>query len=553
LGFGQSSFAEMMHRRIKELAGSGAVTAEGEPVFVSQVRQVSFNAWHYSDDTVWSGLIERLFQGIDAAADADSTAEPAAADEKQKRLEADKARLVAERDEIDTRLSQSKDAGLYAGLLSLPNTVHVIKTSVGAYWRQARTRLWLLLPWILLVGIAVAAWLSLGPLLASAITALEVLLAPVLAVVAAVRHANTTIRAKVTTQQQRLQAEQKRLGQRIGELDQQLLAVNAHARLAELVRQVAAGDDYARYRGVLGLAHEHLQQLNHDLNESRKQWRRERKGPAPIERIVLYVDDLDRCPPRRVIEVLSVVHLLLALDLFVVVVAVDSRWLERSLQAYQQQLFTGPTDPTPTAAPTGSAAEVAQPRDTPRINGPSPASMSEAGLGGELDGSPLDFLDKIFQIPYGLSPMTTTGAGNLIRAGLPATVKPTPTTPPPGTDTAAAEQAPPTGARTGTPPKNAPSEVARTIPARPSGNGATPPPATRPGPSPTVQQAAAEISNLTVTPFEQDFLAGLGLILPTPRAVKKFTNLYRLTRIAHPATDLPRYLGPPRAAARTRP
>jgi hypothetical protein len=36
-----------------------------------------------------------------------------------------------------------------------------------------------------------------------------------------------------------------------------------------------------------------------------------------IDRIVLYVDDLDRCPPPRVVEVLEAVHLLLAGRLFV--------------------------------------------------------------------------------------------------------------------------------------------------------------------------------------------------------------------------------------------
>ena len=37
-----------------------------------------------------------------------------------------------------------------------------------------------------------------------------------------------------------------------------------------------------------------------------------------IDRIVLYIDDLDRCPPKRVVEVLEAVHLILALELFVV-------------------------------------------------------------------------------------------------------------------------------------------------------------------------------------------------------------------------------------------
>jgi hypothetical protein len=37
-----------------------------------------------------------------------------------------------------------------------------------------------------------------------------------------------------------------------------------------------------------------------------------RRVRPPLQRIVLYVDDLDRCPPRRVVEVLTAVHLMLA-------------------------------------------------------------------------------------------------------------------------------------------------------------------------------------------------------------------------------------------------
>lgn len=60
--------------------------------------------------------------------------------------------------------------------------------------------------------------------------------------------------------------------------------------------------------------------------------REKEAGVASIDRIILYIDDLDRCPPERVVDVLQAVHLLLAFELFVVVVAVDSRWLLRSLE-----------------------------------------------------------------------------------------------------------------------------------------------------------------------------------------------------------------------------
>ena len=88
----------------------------------------------------------------------------------------------------------------------------------------------------------------------------------------------------------------------------------------------------------------------------------EAKGPI-FERIILYIDDLDRCPPDKVVDVLQAVHLLLTFPLFVVIVAVDARWLSRSLEAYYGELL----DPDAKAA--GAAA-------TAR-----------------------DYLEKIFQVP----------------------------------------------------------------------------------------------------------------------------------------------------------
>jgi hypothetical protein len=48
-----------------------------------------------------------------------------------------------------------------------------------------------------------------------------------------------------------------------------------------------------------------------------------------------------------VIEVLEAVHLMLALELFVVVVAVDARWLIRSLEYHYRELFSTGTDKAP--------------------------------------------------------------------------------------------------------------------------------------------------------------------------------------------------------------
>jgi hypothetical protein len=115
--------------------------------------------------------------------------------------------------------------------------------------------------------------------------------------------------------------------------------------------------------------------------------------PLPrIDRIVVYIDDLDRCPPDRVVQVLEAVQLLLAVPLFVVVVAVDPRWLLRSLTVHYRELFE-----------TASAA----------------AASQESSWGS----TPTQYLEKIFQIPFTLPPVDPTGYTTMVDA-LTATASP---------------------------------------------------------------------------------------------------------------------------------
>jgi len=95
-----------------------------------------------------------------------------------------------------------------------------------------------------------------------------------------------------------------------------------------------------------------------------------------FSRIVLYIDDLDRCPPEKVIDVLQAVHLLLCFPLFVVIVAVDVRWVSRALHdrfpgllADSRDFTTWKETSTPLRAPLSGA-------------------------------SSYDYLEKIFQVPY---------------------------------------------------------------------------------------------------------------------------------------------------------
>jgi hypothetical protein len=104
-----------------------------------------------------------------------------------------------------------------------------------------------------------------------------------------------------------------------------------------------------------------------------------------VRRVVLYIDDLDRCPARRVVEVLEAIHLLLAVDLFVVVVAVDPRWLLHAIGTRYRDMF-----------------------------GAGPAGAGEPADDEDRRLDPAQYLEKIFQVVLTLPPLDTDGYRKLL-------------------------------------------------------------------------------------------------------------------------------------------
>lgn len=139
--------------------------------------------------------------------------------------------------------------------------------------------------------------------------------------------------------------------------------------LATFLADRSIAEDYKAHLGIMSTIRKDLDsllnKLTFDVGEGKK-----------INRIILYIDDLDRCPPDKVIEVLQAVHLLLSYKLFVVVVGVDPIWLVKSLK----KRFT--------------------------VNNESSQDF--------LGTSPQHFLEKIFQIPFNLKQMSEQGFTNLI-------------------------------------------------------------------------------------------------------------------------------------------
>lgn len=315
----------------------------------------------------------------------------------------------------------------------------------------------------------------------------------------------------------------------------ELAAATTPRLLGRFIQDRAASTDYRKYLGVLAVVRQDFQQLSRLIEEDN--WRLAPLNPAEdkryegrltkvqdldeenrengtrINRIVLYIDDLDRCPPAKVVEVLQAVHLLLAFPLFVVVVGVDARWISRSLESrYRELLRVGDRD---------TAGDIAEMFGVARSE---------------------DYLEKIFQIPLWLRRMDANDARRMVQGMLRASApppkkeeaKPDPPAPKPdATPAPVTPAAPPTGA--------APSPPMGSPPPRPPDTG-------KPGgdadrlaehKEPRLPAAAAvNPESLTVRDFEVDVIDSLlSLLGRSPRALKRFVNLYRLIKAGLTPTE----------------
>ncbi|MGW5649098.1 P-loop NTPase fold protein [Saccharopolyspora sp. NPDC003752] len=436
-GSGKSSFLRQLEKNVERLAKE-AGRNPARSVFATAVRQVRFDAWHYNDDHLWVGIVEHLFAAL---------AEPVPPDADDVRAE----RTTLRKELHFLEELADPEAGLGRRL-------------------RARMRLW----WAKLVlRRARLAWAAGIALLLAAATGLVVWLTGGAAwawLVGSVSTVLPIIELITTTwpTARRLTAGgSPNLDSRVRDTKMQLAKLDAAQELALVIEEARAGG-YEQYRGLFGRAHADLRRLSESAEKAFAEWdqadeqqRAASAGSPPLERVILHIDDLDRCSPRKVVDVLAAVHMLLALRLFVVVVAVDPRWLRRCLEQYHSELFGGRAD-------------------------------------GEDGATPLDYLDKIFQVVFGLRPMGTE-AERFVEALVP-TESALPAAPAP--------DAPRSG---GASPEMSAPDRARLAEPRPQS----------PDPQP---------EKLWLQTDELEFIQRLRPLLVTPRAVKRFVNLYRLVR-----------------------
>jgi hypothetical protein len=425
-GEGKSHFLGQLRNQVQDRSQQ---VAADDKLTHRAVRQVWFNAWHYAETDLWASLVAELFGQLAA------TAEPgvslAEEQRRQSRLAAEviarrglQERLAGAQARLDKLRELSRPAGgswdrlpedlrREVDVLAGGQPEQLYRSLAGAGWlvsRKARLA-WAvarLIPkkWWFFVGLAAFAvaagvivavfvtplwgWLS-GLLLTVAGVAgmARALAKPVADAWAKIGKLRVQVGKWVDAQQARLDLKVNEAAQEVADLQRQLQNLTAAGQLAGLVAEQAQTGSYRSRLGLMTqirtdfermaeLLAQASQELEPDTDEAGDQL------PA-IDRIVVYIDDLDRCPPDRVVDMLEAIHLLLAVELFVVVVAVDPRWLLQALHSHYRDQLSGPAD-----------------------------GRTAADDEALWQPSAVQYLEKIFQVVLTLPPLATVGYVSLV-------------------------------------------------------------------------------------------------------------------------------------------
>lgn len=530
-GSGKSFFMRQLRERIDELSvRSAEAEREGRPTsFCSHVVQVSFNAWFHSDSEIWPSLAADVFEAVSGTrtslegdraggeelrerwvrenprfADASRRHEAAEREEATAREQAAKLTTEAERlqEKIveaaqplgdDVKRAVAGGEALRDVLSRWDRTKRAVKTLAPA----AKLAIGI----VVLLAIVGAIALIVRPTVAATLTTAVGALGAIGGLAA---RSWTYVRQvfKDDRERQKLKKEAETARERAAgaaakresaakELEELsavgLLAAYATGQLAEWTGRERLGE--------LSTIRRSFDQLSAIISHDRDERTRLSEAPsgsdgAPIDRIVIYIDDLDRCQPELVVRVLEAIKLLMDVPHFVVIVGVDSRWLFRSLEIRFQDLFSA--------------------RDKER---------EDAGGDGAGDWAttPQNYLEKIFQFSLMLPPMSQEGYEELIRSVF---------------ETIRVEYEAPTGGGTRTDAPGPGSEggdgsvgegvAPRREPLRSDDVRIIPDPTSPPDLTPR---------DLLLTPEELDMLTALGRLIETPRSAKRLTNVYRLLRV----------------------
>ena len=520
---------DMFHELVKD------TDQRVSPVW-KQIKQIKFNAWEYVQGDLWAGLLERIFRELGTVPRMESlvgsyrapllleiAAENNHAETATKRVAELKKEEPAKKAALQGALEAARRVRMDTDTEAQRRRTESLKKALAKVWGEQRVRLLgsdlaelldaatqakaeiqressLFGPYLRrprhIAVLTIGAFLIPGvALLLLKVANIPPLVSALAGLATVVPVATTAIRAATNWSREcytELEKQEQEVQESVDEANQQVAVAQreldeiqknieklegeaevARMRKQELEAQVAEltpervfsqfaeerSTYYRRRLGLLSIVRQDLSEVEREIqnnNADLLQPDSPHQSSKP-NRIVLYIDDLDRCPPRKVVEVLEAVHLLLAFELFVVVVAVDSRWLSSALTEQLSALHEG-------GASSGQA-------------------------------TPQDYLEKIFQLPFWIQPLTTPARQQLVRGLLAGSVR--------SSDSGESDDSDKTGLSLG-------HKEAESIEAMLGRQGSA---------------LRLEANQLSLSPEDLRFIESLAPLLgATPRRVKRFVN-----------------------------
>lgn len=562
-GSGKSFFMREMERQFAEI--------ERKPGYCRSIVQIWFNAWHYIDTpNLWASLAAEIFERLDfeltvrqdkrprdrdAYERAGALAHSAKVRDELATLAAARTQIESKLEEVGRGLAELQDERVIASGLGL-RSVFTAAAGAAATDPQAEKEIaqirdriaeaqkklrplggtvaelrettergraialavkkmplmsWLLviLFLLLIVGGAIVAT-QVNDALAATIGTIGVLLAPIVAALtpggkaARALYKAWTLKedliakeraareAPLLEDQDRLtkelagkKKEEEKKADELQASEKKLADLEPKRQMSNFVSERKKSTVYTSHLGVIASAHDDFAELSRLLKRTTKD-----ENLPDVDRIVLYIDDLDRCPEDKVVDVLQAVHLLLAFPLFIVVVGVDSRWLLHSLQRHLK--------------PFGGA--------------------EKDDLGDELwKTTPLNYLEKIFQIPFTMRPMRVDAFGDLIDN----LTRPQDEIAREMSEAMVAQHEPQSQPQAQPSPQPEPGQ---STPPAAQQTQAVETPAGTPQSSREQKPSEPLVDYLTLTKPETDDMKLMYPLIPSPRAAKRFVNTYRLLR-----------------------
>ena len=342
-GAGKSFVLNALERELRELTGPDRPTG-----FLGGLRIVRFNAWHYAETNLWASLVDEVLRqlgdelpkpqltDLPEVRKAEADAQAAEEEVRRRRKEAQVAEerlttlrrparrwgitvaavlLVVVAAGVAIALLTGLSATVVAGYGAV---VTALAAALGAV-AEIRSRVEDLGALGTAVGEAGGTWTRVKEVLGHDVTRAE----------AAVRSARTGVETAVT------EAERKN-----SELERQRELATS-GQLGSVLQRMAALTEYRDQLGLIARTRQRFVEIDRAIADLDGAIVAGPPGSAPFRRVVVMIDDLDRCPPDKVVSVLEAVHLLLDFRSFVAVIAVDTRWLEQSIQTCHRDVLSG--------------------------------------------------------------------------------------------------------------------------------------------------------------------------------------------------------------------